>query len=243
MNIDKSHNSALTNRHHSIKLLTTVVFSAVVISFGKYAFMALIPMSLYPIILFSVSKLSLKQIMKRVLWLEPIFLGIGILNPFFDKDYFVFMGLSVSYGFISLLTLMIKSVLIISTTYLMANEIIIEEALLGLNLPYLFVTQISLTYRYISVLLSEIKSMELAYKLRSGLKDKISLFHLGSFLGSLLLRTLDKAERIHQAMILKGFDGNGIKFRNRQINHRDWVSFFSWSIGFMILKTLGIWIW
>lgn len=243
MNIDKSRKSALTNRHHSIMLLTTVVFSAVVISFGKYAFMALIPMSLYPIVLFSVSKLSLKQVMKRVLWLEPIFLGIGILNPFLDKHYFIFMGLSVSYGFISLITLMIKSVLIISTTYLMANEIIIEEALLGLHLPYLFVTQISLTYRYISVLLSEIKSMELAYKLRSGIKDKISLFHLGSFLGTLLLRTLDKAERIHQAMILKGFDGNGINFGNRQINHRDWVSFFSWSIGFIILKILGIWIW
>lgn len=243
MSIERTDILTLKRQHYSMKLITTVFFSAVVISFGKYAFMSLIPMAVYPIFIFGSSKLSLKQLIKRVVWLEPIFIGIGILNPFFDQHFFLFFGTSISYGWISLFTLIIKSVLIISATYIMASEIVIEEALMGLRLPVLFITQISLTYRYIGVLLTEIKSMELAYKLRSGLKEKISVFHLGSFLGSLLLRTLDRAERIHQAMILKGFDGNGIHYKSRKIKHSDILYFLGWSLAFLILKRLGSMIW
>lgn len=243
MSIDQTEESAPYIQHNSIRLLTTVFFSAVVISFGKYAFMSLIPLAIYPIVLFGYSKISLKELTKRVLWLEPIFIGIGILNPFFDKQHFLLLGLSFSYGWISLLTIVFKSVLIISATYLMASEIIIEEALMGLHLPLLFVTQISLTYHYIAVLLNEIKNMELAYKLRSGLNHKISIFHLGSFLGSLLLRTLDKAERIHQAMLLRGFEGNGVHYVSRKITYKDVGLFLGWSIGFVILKAIGLWVW
>jgi cobalt/nickel transport system permease protein len=46
-----------------------------------------------------------------------------------------------------------------------------------------------------------------AYHLRSVKPKGIQMKDMGSFVGQLLLRSISKAERVYQAMKLRGFDG------------------------------------
>ena len=65
-----------------------------------------------------------------------------------------------------------------------------------------------LTYRYISVLLKEAEILWTAYSLRAPGQRGIHISAWGSFLGQLLLRSMDKANELYQSMIQRGFRGN-----------------------------------
>jgi cobalt/nickel transport system permease protein len=62
-----------------------------------------------------------------------------------------------------------------------------------------------LTYRYIGVLLNEAYSMSIAYSLRSPNRKGIEMRDMGSFTGQLLLRSIDRAERVYNAMKCRGY--------------------------------------
>jgi cobalt/nickel transport system permease protein len=83
----------------------------------------------------------------------------------------------------------------------LANLLTASRALRPLGL------QIVLTYRYISTLLDEASNMWTAYMLRSPGAKAIKMKNMGTFAGSLLLRSFDKAERVYYAMKCRGFSG------------------------------------
>jgi cobalt/nickel transport system permease protein len=62
-------------------------------------------------------------------------------------------------------------------------------------------------YRYIFVLIEEAIRMLRAYTLRSFSAKKIRYHVFKQMLGSLLLRTIDRAQRIHLAMLSRAFTG------------------------------------
>jgi cobalt/nickel transport system permease protein len=64
-----------------------------------------------------------------------------------------------------------------------------------------------MTWRYLSVLLGEASAINTAYMLRSPGSRGIKMKDMGSFLGQLLLRSIDRAERVYAAMKCRGFDG------------------------------------
>ena len=63
-------------------------------------------------------------------------------------------------------------------------------------------------YRYIFVLIEEAIRMLRAYTLRSFLAKKIRYNIFKQILGNLLLRTIDRAQRIHMAMLSRAFTGD-----------------------------------
>lgn len=65
-----------------------------------------------------------------------------------------------------------------------------------------------LTYRYISVMLEEFSIMTDAYMLRAPGEKGIRFAAWGSFVGQLLLRSMDRAEELYGAMRLRGFTGD-----------------------------------
>ncbi|MDR2490298.1 MAG: energy-coupling factor transporter transmembrane protein EcfT, partial [Spirochaetaceae bacterium] len=67
--------------------------------------------------------------------------------------------------------------------------------------------QLALSYRYIAALLSEAEAMWTAYSLRSPGSRAVAIADFGSFLGQLLLRSFDRAQRIYDAMRCRGFSG------------------------------------
>jgi cobalt/nickel transport system permease protein len=96
-------------------------------------------------------------------------------------------------------------------------------ALIGFHLPSLIVIQIMMTYRYMSVLLEETSVMYHAYLLRSPKEKGIKINDMGSFLGQLLLRSFDRAERIYQAMKCRGFEGSISFSRKEKLRGNSWV--------------------
>jgi cobalt/nickel transport system permease protein len=81
-------------------------------------------------------------------------------------------------------------------------------ALKGLPLPTSFQEIILLSGQYLEILISEIRQMQRAAKLR-GLSGSSGWLRYTSaaMIGSLYLRSLDRAERVYHAMILRGYQG------------------------------------
>lgn len=233
---DMARNETSIHRIHPlIKLITTIVFLIVVVSFGKYEIGRLMPLFFYPIIIITFAEIPLVPIIRRILVVEPLIIGIGILNPFFEKQTFTFIGITLSIGWITFLSIFIKSGLSIAVALLLVATTGMERlgaALRMLKIPRIFVLQLLLTYRYISVLMEEVQRMLMAYSLRSPLQKGIKRSAWGSFAGQLVLRTFDRAQRVYQAMCIRGFDGEYNTGEDIKIKSSDliyligWISFF-----------------
>lgn len=229
--------------HPLIKLLTTVLYLGVVISYGKYELGSLLPLFLYPYIVLLLSELPAWEILKRLLLIEPFIIGIGILNPIIEKQTFALGVISISVGWIALFSIIIKSALTITAVLILIATTGMDKmalALRMLKIPKIFVLQLLLTYRYISVLLEEFWRMLRAYSLRTlefkGIKRKA----WGSFVGQLILRTFDRAQRVYQAMCLRGFNGEYNTGEDISIKVIDFVYLIAWVVFFTVVKIYNI---
>jgi len=61
-----------------------------------------------------------------------------------------------------------------------------------------------------------------------------------SLLGHLLLRTLDRAQRLHLAMLSRGFDGEIRLLRPLHLHARGVGFFLGWSGFFVLLRTYNV---
>ncbi|MBI5847084.1 MAG: cobalt ECF transporter T component CbiQ [Nitrospirae bacterium] len=193
------------------KLIATLAFIITVVSFPKHEFAGLLPFLLFPVLLFSLSDVPVKFILKKVLLVSSFAVCIGIFNPLLDRQITTsFFGFSVSGGWISFFSLMLKFFLtIVSALLLIATTSFpgVCHALQKMGMPELFISQLLFLYRYIFVLVEEAMKIVRARDMRSfgkkglGIKPAISLF------GSLFLRTVERAERVYQAMLSRGFTG------------------------------------
>lgn len=229
--------------HPLVKLLTTIIYLIVVISFGKYEIISLIPFIFYPVIIFSIADLPLDPIMKRILLVEPFIIGIGILNPFFDHNTLAIGEIVISRGWVTFLSIFIKSGLTVTVSILLISTTGMDklsQALRMLKIPKIFILQLLLTYRYISILIEEISKMMRAYSIRAPEQKGIHRNVWGSFAGVLILRTYDRGERVYQAMVLRGFSGD---YNTGDISHlklKDFVYLFGWSLFFIIGRIYNI---
>ncbi|KJR46622.1 Transmembrane component NikQ of energizing module of nickel ECF transporter [Desulfosporosinus sp. I2] len=202
--------TAIHKIHPLVKLLTTVSYLTVVVSFGKYDIGGLLPLLIYPSMVFALAELPVKPIFMRILLVSPFMIGIGILNPFFDHQIYLLGGKEISRGWITFLSILIKSGLTVTAALLLIATTGMDRlagALRMLKIPRVFVLQLLLTYRYISVLMEEVARTLRAYSLRAPEQKGVHRSAWGSLAGQLILRTFDRAQRIYEAMCLRGFTG------------------------------------
>lgn len=195
--------------HPTAKLLTTIAYILLVVSFEKYDLSGLIPMALFPILLFQVSGIPMRTCFYKLRIVLPLVLAVGLFNPFFDRTVLLTMGtLAVSGGVISMLTLMLKGVLCLMGSFLLMATTSIDRlcaALRGLHMPRMPVTLLLLTYRYVGVMTRELAVMTDAYRLRAPGHKGVHPSAWGSFLGQLLLRSTDRAQELYASMLLRGY--------------------------------------
>lgn len=243
--------SSIHRIHPLIKLMTTIIYLVVVVSFGKYEILGLLPLLFYPVVIIALAELPLWPIVKRILWVEPLIIGIGILNPWFDQQVFTVGGLVLSKGWLTFLAICCKggltvtaAILLIATTGMDG----VAAALRLLRVPRVFVLQLLLTYRYVAVLSGEVGRVLVAYSLRAPRDQGIRWPVLGSLIGQVLLRTFDRAERIYQAMCLRGFAGEYHTGRHPGIRLWDiaygggWVLFFGLARAYNLPLLIGVWL-
>ena len=151
---------------------------------------------------------------------------MGLLNPIFDRQIVTQIGtLAVSGGVVSMLTLVMKGVFCLLASFLLMATTTIEEicrALRQLHLPKTITSLLLLTFRYIGVLLSEVSVMQEAYSLRAPGQKGVHISAWGSFLGQLLLRSMDRAEALYESMELRGYHGEFHYAQGRPSSRASW---------------------
>lgn len=203
--------SAIGRLNPTVKLVTTLVFIIVVASFPRYAVSGLIPLIFYPVVLLALGELPVGYLLRRVAWAAPFALFVGLFNPLLDREPLIRLGgLALAGGWVSLASIMLKFTLtVLAGLILIATTGInqIGAALRAVGLPRVWVGQLLFLYRYLFVLLEEALRTLRAYTLRSGERRGVLSNAWGSLMGQLLLRTVDRAQRIYQAMLCRGYNG------------------------------------
>jgi cobalt/nickel transport system permease protein len=193
------------------KVLVTIVFTLCVVSYNRYELTALFPFFIFPVVMISLSGLPPLFILKKIVLLCPFVLAVGIFNPVFDREIILQLGpLGISGGLISFASILARSVLTVGTAFILVGVTgftAVCQALERLGMPQVFAVQLLFLYRYIFVLTEESGRASRARELRSCGKKGNGIRSFGSMIGHLLLRTWRRAERIHSAMLARGFTG------------------------------------
>lgn len=141
----------------------------------------------------------------------PLVCAVGLVNPFLDHTPLTTPGsFVITGGMVSMVTLMLKGIFSLMASFLLIATTSIDTlcaALRMLQVPDILTTLLLLTYRYIGVMLEEVSVMTEAYILRAPGQKGIHISAWGSFLGQLLLRSMDRAEALYHSMLLRGFRG------------------------------------
>jgi cobalt/nickel transport system permease protein len=213
-------NSVIHRLHPGVKILTAVFFILTVVSFNRYALRPLLPFLFYPCILIALGEFPPAILFRRAALALPFCLFTGISNCIFDRETaFQFGSLSVSFGFISLCTLLLRVLLCTSAVLILIATTPwqrLSAQCRRFHVPGIFMTVFEMCYRYITVLLSEAHSMYTAYRLRSCNAKGIAINHMGSFIGCLFLRGADRAERIYSAMKCRGYDSGIFRYARKR---------------------------
>lgn len=237
-------NSAIHRLHPLSKLLVTLVFITVVVSFGKYDVPGLLPFVFYPVVIFSLAEIPWLPVMKRMLVVSPLVIGVGIFNPIFDRsEAFSVAGMTVTGGWVSFAALVIKSGLTVCAALLLVATTGMDKIALAfrmLKVPKVFVLQLLLTYRYIYVLMEEAARVWTAYTLRAPGQKGVHFRAWGSLAGQLLMRTFDRAQRVYQAMSMRGFRGEYNTGDQHGFSLNDLLYTGCWSLFFILSRLFDI---
>lgn len=227
-----------------VKLITTMVFIIMVVSFGKYELSNLVPFLIYPLFLCFAGNIPFRYLLKRIVLVSPFALMIGIFNPLIDTHVAFRIGeIAISTGWISFFSILLRFILTVSAALALIavtgfNQVCM--AMEKLAIPRVFVVQLMFLYRYLFVLMGEGTRMFRASRLRNPGKRGIELKTFASLLGHLLLRTLDRAKRIHLAMHCRGFDGEIKTLGLHRLGPADVLFLLIWTVLFIMLRFFSI---
>jgi len=232
--------TAVHRLHPLIKILSALLFIIFAASFGRYDFIRLAPYLFYPFVMMAIAELPYKLLLSRVLIALPFCLFAGISNVIFDRSAaFTVSGITVSLGVLSLATILLKMYLCVMAALVLVATTPFTELtaeLRRIHVPMVFVMIFEMTFRYIGVLLEEVHVMTTAYKLRSGTKKALEMRHMGSFVGQILLRGFDRAERVHAAMRCRGYSLKNIPPARKKLQTADILALAAVCIPAILLR-------
>jgi cobalt/nickel transport system permease protein len=204
------NDSPLSRIHPGAKLLAAVVYLVCVVSFPPTALSGLAPYLFYLAVLLPLADIPLKAAAPRLVPALPFALMGGISCVLVMREPAFMLGdLVISRGVFAFASIMLKTILCVGAALILAGSTpfhVLCAGLRRLRVPALFCLQLTLCYRYIAVLLEEAQAMYNAYILRSRGKAA-AMKDMGPLLGTLLLRSLDRADRVYSAMRCRGFNG------------------------------------
>lgn len=202
-------------------------------------------------LLFSyLSKIDVWFFIKRVWLFIPIFAGIiaipMIFNIFFPGDLLIqiaYLGPGAHLGPFSLpesifvtrqgvnaavvFTMRVAtSVSAVVLLFLTTPQQILFKSLRTVGVPKLYVLTMEMAYRYIFLLTDMVREMYVAKKART-IKAR-GMFEeqkwVGGRIGYTLIRSLDMSEKVHMAMMSRGYSGDVKIMQEFKMNNRDYIA-------------------
>jgi len=193
-------------------LAVLVLFILFVVSVPKNNLPAVIVYGSFPLFFIISGGLPLRPIMKRMMLISPFLLFMAAGNIYFDRlPVFTAGSLPITGGMISGSVIVAKALVTLAAVLVFSICVPFHRfgnALRGFGVPEVFITQLQLVYRYSFLLAPEARSLQKARDLRSFGNRGKDLFTTAQLIGSLLVRTTARAERIYMAMTARGFRNN-----------------------------------
>lgn len=160
------------------------------------------------------SKITFSVLLKR-LAVELGFVGVVLLGTLFRGGGTVLwawgplqittVGLTIL-GSVTLKALL--SLLMLNLLTLTTSVSALLHGLIELRTPPLLVAILGSMYRYISVLINEFSTMRRAAASRNLMNGKSTIrLVVGNMIGALFIRTYERGNRVHQAMLSRGYEG------------------------------------
>lgn len=226
------------------KVLVTLAFILSVVSCGRYEFSILIPYFIFPAALVGLADLPAGFIVRKTFVVIPFAFVVGMFNPFIDRAPLLTVGsVVITSGIVSWVAIIVKSLLTVSaglTLIATTGFPSICRALEQMGMPQAFAVQLLFLYRYIFVLTDEGGRASRARELRSCGNKGLGIRSFGSLVGHLLLRTWQRAERIHMAMLARGFSGKFQANREGGFGMRELAFLAVWVLLFILFRMMEI---
>lgn len=231
-----ARDTSLSRLDPRAKLVATLAFLVAVVSFDRYTVAALLPFALYPVALMAMGEVPWRWLARKLAIAAPFAILVGIANPFLDRVPMAIAGdASLAAGWVSFASILVRFALTVSAALAVVAGTGIHSLCAGLaalGMPRVLTAQLLFLWRYAFVLGGEGARMATAREARGG-RGSPTLAVYGSLAGHLLLRAFERAERIHRAMLARGFDGEIRSLRVLHWRARDtaflvgWVAFFA----------------
>lgn len=225
--------------HPSVKIVTTIFYIAILMSFKGEDFVGILTMSFLPILWFCLGEIPVVQALNQLKMLFGLLFFIGILNPFFDTRIFITVGqIPITFGMVTCITLFLKGGLALLASYSLMVSTGMEEICYGLqvlHVPSTMITVTLLIYRYLILFLKEVNRISIAYSMRAPGKKGIHKEAWGSLVGSMLIRSMNRGETLYESMMLRGFRG---KFYLQGTRKGSFMMNFLYLVGMMLLLML-----
>jgi len=200
----------------------------------------------FGVVLFTLTKLPLHSVLKRLLAVNSFTLFLWLTLPLtYGGNKFIILGpLSFSIEGIhlaTLITLKTNAVILAIISLLGTSRIAnIGHALEMLHLPERLCFILLFSYRYVFVIYQEYLRLVRAAKLRCFVPATTLHTYrtFGYLFGMTLVKSWNRSTRIHQAMILRGFDGRLIPLSQDRYTPGDAV-FLSVVLALIFFISLG----
>lgn len=208
----------------SIKIIVTIIYVIKVLSINQFIISDIICIVLYPLILFIFGRVPVKFILKKVLFVLPIIFGLSIINLIIDFSY--------SEIYFSALLLfkctfaLVGALLLIVTTGI--NNL--ASGLKKLKIPNILIMQILMLYRYIILMMEECYRVKSAYELRTLGEKSMTIKDFGQIIGQMLLKTIDRSEKVYEAMKLRGFEDDLYININKRVGYMDFLYLITFAV-------------
>ena len=245
-NIDKLSNQEryLNKMHPLMKLLITIIYILFLTSIDKYNLNTTLAMGIYLIVISIIGDLSIKNCFKRLKIVFLLLVILGLANIVLDRLVITYIGfIPITTGLISMITLILKGSFAIIASYFLIITTSIEKicsALKMIHIPNILITIFMLIYRYIIVFLKEVERIWTAYSMRSPKQKGVNFRVWGSMIGSLMLRSIDRAQIVYESMEIRGFNPNTFFVQKEKINKLSLIYLFYCILLIIVLRFVPI---
>jgi cobalt/nickel transport system permease protein len=211
-----------------VKIVAAFLGVLCVVATPREAFAAFGGYFVLLVVVWVIARIPPGWLAKRAL-IELPFVVLAILLPLSGPGpRFDWLGLSLSIdGTYAAWNILIKGTLGVLTSLTLAATTPLRELLVGmqrLRAPGLVMTIATLMLRYIDVIAGEARRMRLARISRG--HDPRFLWQAGATargIGALFVRAYERGERVHLAMLSRGWTGAMPPMSDRPASRRDWL--------------------
>ena len=245
-------NSLLHCRDPRAKLLAMLVLlvSVVLVPVGNWIAFGLF--GLLIVVLIALARIPPGPLLRRLLIALPLVLPAVLFLPFLHGGTILWQirigGWHIALGDAGLVlpgSILIKAALSVLALGVLVTTTRMADLLRGLDklgAPRLLTALFGLMYRYLFIIEDEARRLKAGRDVRYCGGLMVGIRSVGHMAGSLFLRSYDRAERVYEAMLLRGYDGTYRSLNPLSIGGADILMVVTTAVLVVSISLAGRWL-